>query len=173
MLSSFASRSHRDNVGWQIPLRIESADAVGPPGSINFFTMLALKASLYSVTVVPQTPPCIGVSACLSARRTDRTTPLTQGVTAIADWCRSHRHLPVKQQHAALVRRIDGHCNYFGVNGNSRSLEPLLFYAETAWHKWLSRRSQRAYLNGTRFHDLLRDFPLPRPTIRVQLWATP
>ena len=50
---------------------------------------------------------------------------LGRAITAIADWCRSHRHLPVKQQHAALVRRIDGPCNYFGVNGNSRSLERL------------------------------------------------
>ena len=98
---------------------------------------------------------------------------LRRASTAITDWCRSHRHLPVKQQHAALVRRIEGHCNYFGVNGNSRSLERLLFHVRRAWHKWLSRRSQRAYLNWTRFNDLLRDFPLPRPTIRVQIWATP
>src|ERR1019366_3307416 len=55
--SSLASRSHRDNVGWQIPVRIESADAVGPPGTSNFFTMLALKASLYSVIYEPLTPP--------------------------------------------------------------------------------------------------------------------
>ena len=98
---------------------------------------------------------------------------LRRAITAVADWCRSHRHLPVKQQHAALVQRINGHCNYFGVNGNSRSLELLLFHARRAWHKWLSRRSQRAYLNWTRFNDLLRDYPLPRPTIRVQIWATP
>jgi hypothetical protein len=64
-------------------------------------------------------------------------------------------------------------CNYFfGVNGNSRSLELLLFHARRAWHQWLSRRSQQAYLNWTLFNDLLRDFPLPKPTIRVQPWAT-
>src|ERR1019366_7779888 len=52
---------------------------------------------------------------------------LRRAISAVSDWCRSHRHLPVKQQHAALVRRINGHCNYFGVNGNSRSLGALLF----------------------------------------------
>lgn len=98
---------------------------------------------------------------------------LRRAITAVADWCRRHRHLPVNQQHAALVRRIDGHCNYFGVNGNFRSLRRLVFYAERAWRKWLSRRSQHAYMNWKRFADLLRDFPLPRPTIRVQIWATP
>jgi RNA-directed DNA polymerase len=98
---------------------------------------------------------------------------LRRAIMAVTDWCRSHRHLPVKQQHAALVRRINGHCNYFGVNGNTRSLGALLFYVRRAWHKWLGRRSQRAYLNWKRFLDLLRDFPLPRPSIRVQIWDTP
>jgi RNA-directed DNA polymerase len=98
---------------------------------------------------------------------------LRRAIGAVSEWCRSHRHLPVKQQHAALVRRISGHCNYFGVNGNSRSLGALLFYARRAWHKWLCRRRQRAYLSWPRFLDLLRDFPLPRPSIRVQIWATP
>jgi group II intron reverse transcriptase/maturase len=102
-----------------------------------------------------------------------RTARLRRAIKAVADWCRRHRHLPVKQQHAALVRRIDGHCNYFGVDGNTRSLGTLLFHVRRAWRKWLSRRSQRAYLNWTRFSDLLRDFPLPRPTTRVQIWATP
>jgi hypothetical protein len=102
-----------------------------------------------------------------------RVARLRRAITAVSDWCRRHRHLPVKEQHAALVRRINGHCNYFGVNGNARSLRALVFHARRAWHKWLSRRSQRAYLNWNRFVDLLRDFPLPRPKIRVQLWGSP
>ena len=98
---------------------------------------------------------------------------LRRAITAVADWCRRHRHLPVKQQHAALVRRIRGHCNYFGVNGNARSLAVLIRHAEKTWRKWLGRRSQRGRMTWMRFKDLLRDFPLPRPTIRVQIWATP
>jgi RNA-directed DNA polymerase len=101
-----------------------------------------------------------------------RTARLRRAITAVADWCRRHRHLPVKEQHAALKRRIEGHCNYFGVNGNVRSIAMLVREAETAWHKWLSRRSQRAYLNWKRFKALLRDFPLPKPRVRVQLWRT-
>jgi RNA-directed DNA polymerase len=98
---------------------------------------------------------------------------LRRAFTAVADWCRRHRHLPVKEQHAGLVRRIDGHCNYFGVNGNARSMAMLIRHSERAWRKWLGRRSQRARMTWTRFHDLLRSFPLPRPTIRVQIWTTP
>jgi RNA-directed DNA polymerase len=69
---------------------------------------------------------------------------LRRAITAVAEFCRRHRHLPVKEQHAALTRRIVGHCNYFGVSGNIRSLALLIREAERAWHKWLCRRSQRA-----------------------------
>jgi RNA-directed DNA polymerase len=98
---------------------------------------------------------------------------LRRAITAVADWCRRHRHLPVKEQHAALVRRIDGHCNYFGVNGNARCMAMLIHHAARAWRQWLGRRSQRARMTWARFKDLLRSFPLPRPTIRVQIWKTP
>lgn len=98
---------------------------------------------------------------------------LRRAVMAVADWCRSHRHAPVKEQHAALTRRIAGHFNYFGVNGNVRSLHKLVHQVERAWRKWLSRRGQRKPLSWERFRDLLRRLPLPVPRIRVQLWMSP
>ena len=96
---------------------------------------------------------------------------LTRAIQAVSDWCRDHRHWPVKEQHAALVRRLRGHFNYFGVNGNQRSMSILEFKAKRAWFKWLRRRSQRSCLNWERFGALLRRFPLPRPRIYVQIWG--
>jgi len=96
-----------------------------------------------------------------------------RAVTALAEWCRRHRHRPVKEQHAALSRRIEGHFNYFGVNGNARNLQRLVDEVARAWHKWLRRRGQRRPLNWTRFVELLRRMPLPVPRIRVQLWMPP
>jgi len=100
-----------------------------------------------------------------------RSARLTRAIKAVSDWCRSHRHLAVKEQHTALTRRVQGHFNYFGVNGNLRSLSVLRYQAERAWHKWRNRRSQRARLTWERFRDLLRDFPLPRPRVTVQIWG--
>ena len=97
---------------------------------------------------------------------------LRRAIQAVADWCRRYRHLPVKVQHAALTRRIQGHFNYFGVNGNSRSLELLLEEARRAWYKWLRRRSQRSRLTWKRFAELLKRLPLPRPRITVRIWGT-
>lgn len=101
-----------------------------------------------------------------------RTARLRRAITAVADYCRRHRHEPVKEQHVALKRRLEGHYNYFGVNGNSRSLKTLVHEAEHSWRKWLRRRSQRAHLTWKRFKEtILRAFPLPSPRIRVQIWA--
>jgi RNA-directed DNA polymerase len=81
---------------------------------------------------------------------------LGRAIRAVYDWCRSHRHRSLAEQHAALVCRLQGHFNYFGVNGNSRSLRCLLYHAKRAWYKWLHRRSQRVRLTWRSFAALLR-----------------
>jgi RNA-directed DNA polymerase len=94
-------------------------------------------------------------------------------INAVAAWGRSHRHQTVKEQHAALTRRIAGHYNYFAVNGNMACLRHVYANCKAVWHKWLNRRSQRSRLNWTRFTDLLKRFPLPEARVRVQLWTPP
>ncbi len=101
-----------------------------------------------------------------------RSASLRRAIQSVYAWCRRHRHHPVKDQHAALTRRIQGHFNYFGVSGNFRSLLLIIEQAKQSWYKWLRRRSQRTRLTWERFEDLLRDFPLPRPRIAVRIWGT-
>jgi group II intron reverse transcriptase/maturase len=101
-----------------------------------------------------------------------RSASLRRIIQSVYDWCRRHRHLSVKAQHAALTRRIQGHFNYFGVSGNFRSLLLVVEQAKRFWYKWLCRRSQRKRLTWERFADLLRDFPLPRPRITVRIWGS-
>lgn len=67
----------------------------------------------------------------------------------------------------------DGHYNYFGVNGNVDTLARLHFAVERAWRKWLDRRSQRARMTSERFKQLLAKHPLPKPEVRVRIWARP
>ena len=96
---------------------------------------------------------------------------LGRAIQAVYAWCRSQRHQEVAVQHAGLRSRLQGHYNYFGVNGNLRSLACLLWHARRAWHKWLSRRSQRARLTWERFQALVRDYPLPSPRVMVPIWG--
>jgi len=90
----------------------------------------------------------------------------------LGEWCRRHRHLPLKEQHAALSRRLRGHDRYFGVNGNARSLQQVHHRTERLWLKWLRRRSQRGHrLTWERFSAYLKAHPLPPSRISVQIWA--
>jgi group II intron reverse transcriptase/maturase len=95
---------------------------------------------------------------------------LRRAKTSIYDWCRRHRHRSIREQHAALHRRLRGHFNYFGVSGNYRSMMRLVEATKRAWYKWLRRRSQRTRLSGERCTDMLRWWPLPRPKITVRIW---
>jgi group II intron reverse transcriptase/maturase len=99
-----------------------------------------------------------------------RVARLRRAKKAIYDWCRRHRHQPVKKQHATLVNRIRGHFNYFGVRGNEQRLGKLVHAAERSWFKWLNRRSQRSTLTWERFCRLLGDYPLPPPKAHLALW---
>jgi RNA-directed DNA polymerase len=95
---------------------------------------------------------------------------LARAIQRVHVWCRKNRHLPVQQQHATLVRKVRGHLNYFGVNGNIHSLRRFVHQAKRSWFKWLNRRSQRARLTWERFEDLLGDLPLPKAQIVVNIW---
>jgi RNA-directed DNA polymerase len=99
---------------------------------------------------------------------------LQKAIKAINDFCRRHQHLPKQEQHAKLSRRLIGHDNYFGVNGNFRCLSYLRMQVSRIWLHWLRRRSQRGRrLTWERFNAYLKAFPLPPPKIRVQIWGSP
>lgn len=91
---------------------------------------------------------------------------LSRAIQRVAQWCRSHRHEPIKKQHEMLVRKLRGHYAYYGIIGNFRALAWFLEAVRAAWRKWLGRRSQRASLTWKRFAVLSRSvYPLPEPRI--------
>lgn len=102
-----------------------------------------------------------------------RSARLRRAIQAAVDWCRSHRHRPIEEQRLALTRKLNGHYNYFGVNGNIEALGKLLHATKCAWQKWLNRRSQRARMTWERFKQLLAKHPLPKPEVRVLIWGKP
>jgi group II intron reverse transcriptase/maturase len=84
----------------------------------------------------------------------------------IADWCQRYRHEPVPEQWTALRRKLLGHLAYFGITGNFKALRNLRYRVIAVWRKWLSRRSQRAWIPWDVMMRLLARYPLPEPHIR-------
>jgi RNA-directed DNA polymerase len=81
------------------------------------------------------------------------------------EWCRAHRHAPVKVQHLGLVRKLNGHYAYFGITSNFDALARLWHEVKAIWRRWLSSRSRKAFLSWDKMHRLLVRFPLPPPRI--------
>lgn len=79
----------------------------------------------------------------------------------ISEWCRVNRHLPIQEQHMALVRKLRGHDAYFGITGNARALSTLRQLVRRIWWKWLARRSWKSAWTWSRMTALLARFPLP------------
>jgi RNA-directed DNA polymerase len=86
-----------------------------------------------------------------------------RAVTTIAAWCRSNRHLPIREQHEALTRKLRGHSQYYGVIGNLASLRRFHYAVVCLWRKWRSRRRRRGPWAWSWFLGLLRVFVLPWP----------
>ena len=90
---------------------------------------------------------------------------LSRAVRSIAQWCRTHRHLPVYEQHRKLSQKVRGHYAYYGITANARALANFLNAVHHVWRKWLDRRNNRREMVWERFTKLLKRYPLPQPRI--------
>ena len=104
-------------------------------------------------------------------RAKTRRKSLRRSLQKTEEWCRWSRTQRVKVQHAGLVKRIVGHYNYFGVNGNMASLRRYYNRVKLQWRKWLNQRSQRGRMTWQRYLGLLKSYPLPGPRICVPIWG--
>jgi len=90
----------------------------------------------------------------------------TRSMKAVNQWMRGARHLPVAAQAKTLAQKLRGHFGYYGITGNSSAIVRFAFEAKRLWRKWLSRRSQRAYMTLEAFSRLLGRYPLPPARLR-------
>jgi len=88
-----------------------------------------------------------------------------RALTAVTEWCRKHRHLPIPEQHTQLVAKMRGHYAYYGITGNFRRLSWYAHHVARIWQKWLSRRDRQRWLPWDRFTELLKRHPLPAARI--------
>jgi hypothetical protein len=96
---------------------------------------------------------------------------MSRAIQRIHDFCRKQRHRSLRDQHEGLVRRLQGHINYFGVNGNVGRVKKVVYEATRSWLKWIRRRSHRHRMNWERFNELLKRLPLPKARVVVRIWG--
>lgn len=100
-----------------------------------------------------------------AVKRSTAKSRFRRGLQRIAQWCRIHRHEPIREQHKTLSRALRGHDAYYGITGNWYALWAFHKAAMHAWHRWLRRRGQRGRMSWAGFWALLERLPLPRPRV--------
>ena len=101
---------------------------------------------------------------CVVKRRTAKK-KLKLAVRRVYQWCRKHRHDPLKGQWRSLCRKLQGYYGFYGITFNLRSLNRFYEQVKRSWRKWLNRRSRDKDMPWDRFNRLLDRYPLPRPRI--------
>ncbi|MCA9558948.1 MAG: hypothetical protein KC583_10330 [Myxococcales bacterium] len=101
-----------------------------------------------------------------SLRRKTAKSRFSRGLTALNKWLKAARHLPIPVQARVLGLKLRGHMNYYGLRGNSRSINRFHYEVRRLWFKWLRRRSQRTALTWEKFNQVLDRHPLPPARLR-------
>ncbi len=100
-------------------------------------------------------------------RRTARK-KLQGAVQRMGDWLQTHRHEKLPKLMQTLKAKLRGHWNYYGVIGNSHSLNQYYYLTSELLYKWLNRRSQKRSYTWRAFKRLLTRYEVPRPRIVEQ-----
>ena len=89
----------------------------------------------------------------------------SRALRRVKEWCRTHRHDPLRAQQQGLASKLRGHYAYFGITANFAALKRLLHEVKRTWRGWLSTRSRDGRFSWARMTELLGRFPLPAPRI--------
>ena len=84
---------------------------------------------------------------------------------------RRRMHLRVRDQQQWLSSVLKGHDDYYGIPGNSTSIDRFHLEVTKGWRWVLRRRGQKRRMSWDRFNALLRVFPLP--PARIRGWQRP
>lgn len=65
---------------------------------------------------------------------------------------------------------IQGHCNYYGITDNIKSVENFRDKCKELIYKWLNRRSQKRSFSRDKFIMFLKKYPLPRAKVKLNIF---
>ena len=103
-------------------------------------------------------------------RKTQRK-KLNAALKKMNDWLKSVRNLvELKEWWKTLVAKISGHYGYYGISGNYTSIARFYERSYRLAYKWINRRSQKKSMNWEQFSQYVKQFPLPKPVIKHNLY---
>ena len=99
---------------------------------------------------------------------------LNRALKAMHEWCRINRHEPLRMQVEKLGLKLKGHFGYYGITGNSRSLQAFRWRVIHIWRHWLNRRTRsQGNMPWERMTRLLQFWYLPPARVVHSTFAKP
>lgn len=89
---------------------------------------------------------------------------------ALRAWLKEHMHAPVGQTFESLNRKLQGHVNYYGINGNSKMLVNFFMYVKESFIRVLRARGQKHPIKWIDFQRMWSHYIKP-PRIVVNIWT--
>lgn len=89
---------------------------------------------------------------------------------AVKEWLKEHMHAPVSRTFESLNRKLQGHVNYYGINGNSKMLTNFFLYVKESFIRVLRARGQKNPIKWSDFQRMWIYYIKP-PKISVNIWS--
>lgn len=87
----------------------------------------------------------------------------------LKQWIWSRLQFDVEETMKCLSRKLTGHCNYYGISGNYKSIQSYYFYAQRKLYWMLNRRSQRKSVHWEKLYEIWAQY-IKSPRIKVNIW---
>ncbi len=88
----------------------------------------------------------------------------------LKEWAVKNMHTNFEDLFKTLNRKLEGHYNYYGINGNYSSIKKFFIYAKYTMYRVLNRRSQKKHMKYKDFIRIWRHY-LRLPRLKVDLWS--
>jgi len=85
-------------------------------------------------------------------------------------WLRERLTKPIAETMKGIARALTGHCNYYGVSGNSKSVANFWHYVQVTCYRMLNRRDQKGKLKSEAFYRIWKHY-VGNPRITVDIWS--
>ena len=89
---------------------------------------------------------------------------------SVKDWLWKNMHTKLSDTISQLNRKLMGHYRYYGISGNYTGIRNFYDYVVKAIYKVENRRSQRSRFTWAKYERLLKNFPILKPRLYVNIW---
>ena len=88
----------------------------------------------------------------------------------IKEWLKEKMHEPINETMEKIIKKLRGHFNYYGINGNTKQLKAFYHYVRYSYYRILRRRGQKHPIKYEDFNRIWNYYKTPKIKIYKNIW---